>query len=323
MHNVCIIGCGGISEFHHNQFADTGRARTALVYDTDSEAAERRAREWGAEVMSSAAEMARDDVDIVVIATPGFARLDYVRMATEAGKAIMCEKPIALNLDDALAMKEMVDRSGAPFQVNFTQRYQPESAALHDVAASGAIGETVAAWARLDAPSSSERWLKIVESGHWRASMELSGGRINEFCSHSINWLLWTLGEPRSVYGKAFVVTPGFSLDDSDMAVIECEKGVGQLFVNRHAGVAKDRSYGVMGHGGSVALRDGKVLLTRMDQETEEVEVSDDVASGHERFLDCIERNERPLNHIDDAIATLRVCLAFNRSAETGRVEEV
>ncbi|MFW5798016.1 MAG: Gfo/Idh/MocA family protein [Planctomycetota bacterium] len=323
MYSVCVIGCGGISESHYSKFEESGRARVTACYDIDPEAAMAKAEAWGAEVLSSGKECVRDDIDIVVISTPGFARLEYVKLAAEAGKHIICEKPIALNLEEALVIQEVVHRTGITFQVNFTQRFNPPFVTLHDVAERGDIGGTVAAWAHLDAPASTARWLKIVESGHWRSSMELSGGRINEFCSHTINWLIWNLGKPLRVYGKAMIVTEGFNLDDSDMAVIECERGNGQLFVNRHAGVATDEHYGVLGHGGSVTYSGGKVRMTTMDNDPVDIERKTDVPQSHVYFLDCLEQGTQPINDIDDAVNTLRVCLAFNRSAETGKVEEV
>ncbi|HID09764.1 MAG TPA: hypothetical protein EYP17_00485 [Candidatus Latescibacteria bacterium] len=104
------------------------------------------------------------------------------------------------------------------------------------------------------------------------------------------------LGRPRTVYGKALYVTDGFGLDDADYTLIDCESGVGLLEVNRHAGVA---------------------------EETVEVPVRRDIPSKHEHFLRCIEDDEQPLTGIEDTIDTLRVCLAFNRSAESGQVEAV
>ena len=58
-----------------------------------------------------------------------------------------------------------------------------------------------------------------------------------------------------------------------------------------------------------------------MDRETRQVPINTGVAGKHDHFLDCIERGDRPVNDIDDAVETLRACLAFNRSAQSGRVE--
>jgi predicted dehydrogenase len=322
MFKVGIIGCGGISQHHYNRFTETARVEVVFVYDLEPEAAREKALDWKARVAASVEELV-DNVDIVVITTPGVAHREYVEQAAAAGRHIYCEKPVALNLEDALAMRRAVAEAGVAFDVNFTQRHRPGFAQLKRVCEGGRIGGIVSAWAALHAPASSERWRKIQDSGHWRASFELSGGRINEFCSHTINWLLWVLGRPRSVYGKALHVTEGFELDDADYALIDCENGPGLLDVQRHAGVAADSRYGILGHEGSVVLKDDKVYLTLMDEEPVEVPVDTDIPSRQEEFLRRIEAGRVDLAAFDDAIDTLKVCLAFNRSVETGRVETI
>jgi len=323
MYKVGLIGCGGIAPTHHSGFQATGRARIAYVYDIDSAAMQRRAADWGAVCMGSGQEVIESDADIIALATPGFARLDYLKAAAAAGKHILSEKPIALSLGEAEQMREAVASSSGAFHVHFTQRFNPPMVTLYRAQQAGRIGDVVSASARLLAPASSARWLDIVNSGHWRASKALSGGRINEFCSHTVNWLLWVLGRPRRVYGRALYVTEGFSLDDADVAIVECERGTGLLEVHRHAGVPGGAGYGIVGHGGSVMLSEGRIQLTKMDQKPTELPVVTDVETPHEHFLRCIETGAASVNDLEDAIDTLKVCLAFNRSAESGNVEAV
>ncbi len=321
-YRVGIIGCGGISGSHFEGLSSTGRAEVACAWDTDPEALAQAAGKWQARACSSAEQLMQADIDMVVIATPGFAHREYVEMAGRAGKHVLCEKPIALNLEDAYAIRDAVSRSGIVFITGFSYRFDPALARLKAAQESGDIGDTVSAWSRVHAPASSDRWREIKSTGHWRASMELSGGRINEFCSHSINWLLWVLGLPKSVYGRALHVTEGFELDDADYALIECEGGTALLEVNRHAGVERVYEFGVMGHQGSFVLKDDSIRQTPMDRETVPIEPAA-VQSKHEHWLTCIDDGKVPLTSVDDAIDTLKVCLAFNRSAQTGAVEQV
>jgi len=323
MLKVGLIGCGGIAPVHVEGFRKTGTATVTHIYDLDADRLAKRAEEWGAIPMPSGQAVIESDVDIVTIATPGFARLDYMLAAAASGKHLMSEKPIALNMDEAEAMRTAVTASPGVFLTNFTQRCNAPLVTLQRVREAGRIGGTVSAWARLHAPAPSARWREIEASGHWRSSKELSGGRINEFCSHTVNWLLWVLGKPKTVYGRALHVTEGFGLDDGDYALIVCENGTGLLEVNRHAGVAFEENYGVLGHGGSAVVKDGTIRLTLMDEKPEELPLADDVPSPHQHFIDCIETGATPNNGIDEAIDTLKVCLAFNRSAESGNVEVV
>jgi predicted dehydrogenase len=317
-----IIGCGGISGSHFKGLKNTGRADIVCAWDLNEEAARNTAEKYGIQAAGSADEIINSDIDIVVIATPGFAHVEYVQKAAQAGKHIICEKPVALNLDDAEAMRDAVTKAGIIFQVSFNQRNHPPFVTLKRFEETGRLKGLVSAWARMHAPQASAWWDKITKTGHWRGSMELSGGRINEFSSHTVNWLLWVLGKPKTVYGKALHVTQGFELDDADYAIIECEKGIGMLEVNRHAAIIKDENYGIMGHGGSIVLKDEKITFKPMDEDPEEVPIRDDVSDKHSHFLDCIEESIQPLADIESAIDTLRVCIAFNRSAETGNVEE-
>lgn len=320
-YTVGIIGCGSIAAAHHQGFTATGRATISTVYDLDPEQAQARAREWGA-VVAESAEALVNAVDIVVIATPGFARLEYVELALAAGDHVLCEKPLALNLTEARAIEEAVAHRSSTFMVSLNQRYEPELVTLAEVAASGQLGGIVSAWVRWHAPVSSERWRDIEASGHWRSSFELSGGRINEFSGHAVDWLLWVLGAPISVYGRSLHVTEGFKLDDATYAVLDCERGTGLLDVARHAGVRAERSYGIQGHAGSVALIDGEPWLTLMDAEPVRILVVQTRAK-HDHFLDCIESGTSPKTDVTAGLDTLRACIAFNDSAASGIVERL
>ena len=315
-----IIGCGGIAGSHVRGLRDTGRAEVVAAWDIDGTAAQAFADTWRVPAVASASAVIDTGVDIVVIATPGFAHREYVEQAAAAGRHIVCEKPVALTMEDATAIQRAVEAAGVVCQVSFNQRNAPPFVTLWDVQQSGRIGSTVSAWARLHAPASSDRWRTIQATGHWRASRQRSGGRINEFCSHAIHWLLWVLGPPVSVYGRALHVTEGFELDDVDYALIQCRDGVGLLEVNRHAGVTDEANFGILGHAGSVVLKDGTIHLKPMDQPPVPVPLRTDVTPKHAELLDCIDRGTRPRADIDSAIETLRVCLAFNESADGNQV---
>ncbi|SDU79901.1 Gfo/Idh/MocA family protein [Jiangella alkaliphila] len=292
VYSVGIIGCGQIAGAHVDGFALTGRATVRAVYDIDAERARGKSEQWCAQVAESA-EALVGSVDIVVIATPGFARLEYVKLAVDAGVHILCEKPMALDLDDAHAIEAMVRESRGVFMIAFNQRYEPAPATLQEIAASGRLGGIVSAWIRWHAPAPSQRWRNIEASGRWRLSFDLSGGRINEFSSHAVDWLLWVLREPESVYGRALHVTEGFALDDGHYATFNCESGPGLLDVARNAAVKPARSYGIVGHAGSVQLGDDGIWLTLIDAELIQVPVSAP-PSKHDHLLDCIESGDRP-----------------------------
>lgn len=322
MHSIGIIGCGGFADHHHKGFTETERAGITACYSRDREKRKTAAERWEARSCDSLDEL-MDAVDIVVLSTPGFARTEFILPAAKAGKHILCEKPLALNMDDALTISKAVQDAGITFMTGFNLRNDPRFSAMRKIQNSEAFAGTVSAWYRIHAPSSSSRWLDIEKQGHWRASNELSGGRVTEFGGHGVNWLLWTLGRPLKVYGSAMFVTPGFKVDDADYGIIECENGVGLLEIHRHAAVRKKFSCGIVGHGGSVELDDDTIHHTIMDGETAVIEPDASTPSKHAHFLDCVEAGVQPVNGVDEGLDTLKVCMAFNESVSMGSAIEI
>lgn len=322
-HKAGLIGAGGISDIHFKGLRDTGRAKIEYVWDLDPANIDLAVSRWECQPTESARALIDRDIDMVIISTPPFARVEYVQMAAEAGKHILTEKPLALNVDDALAIRDAVESSGVTFMVGFNLRYDPALAQLRRVQESGRLGSTVYAWAHVAAPTKPGRWQNIVASGNWRGSVEKSGGRLVEFGSHAVNWLLWVLGKPKTVYGKAMCVTEGFDVDDADCAIIDCEGGVAMLEIHRHGAAHSDQSYGIVGSGGSVVCRDNQIKFTPMEERGEPIEIEPADQSKHEHLLACIENHHTPRTSLEDGLDTVRVCDAFRRSAASGQVEPV
>ena len=323
MFKVGIIGCGDISQLHYEGFAKTGRAAVTAVWSRSPASRDAAAAKWGAKVFDTAEALIASDVDIVTICTPGFARMEYILPAARAGKHILCEKPLALNVKDGLAIQKAVGKSGITFMVAFNLRFDPRMRCLRTVQESGQIGKVVSAWYRVHVPGPSARWRQIQASGHWRASPELSGGRITEFGGHGMDWLVWTLGQPLSVYGKSLFVTEGFTVDDANYGIINFRDGVATVEIQRNAAIPQRFCCGIVGHGGSVMVEQDKILFTPMDAPTVELPPETGFPSKHAHFLDCIENHITPQNNVDDALWTVRACAAFNRSAQTNKVANV
>src|SRR5438093_5700263 len=84
--------------------------------------------------------IADKEIDLVVITTPTDSHKEIAIAAANAGKAIFCEKPLALSLEDASAMREVVDRTGVFFHLGFMRRFDPGYAAAKRQIDEGTIG---------------------------------------------------------------------------------------------------------------------------------------------------------------------------------------
>lgn len=146
--NVGVIGTGMIGTEHIENLAHhVGGARVSAVFDVDSDRAGEVASTVGVTAASSVSEVVRsDDVDAVLIATPGFTHADIVLECIDAGVPTMCEKPLATKQEDCIKILEAEVAAGRRLiQVGFMRRFDPGYLQVRDAIASGAIGEPLMA----------------------------------------------------------------------------------------------------------------------------------------------------------------------------------
>lgn len=125
MIGIGFIGAGGIAALHAEALRRVRRpVRIVGAFDVVPEAARRFAAATGSRAYAAADELIGDRaVDAVYICTRHDSHWHYIRLAAEAGKAIFCEKPLALTLEEAYIIEEVVRRAGVPFAVGFNHRF--------------------------------------------------------------------------------------------------------------------------------------------------------------------------------------------------------
>ncbi|NBR79191.1 MAG: gfo/Idh/MocA family oxidoreductase, partial [Alphaproteobacteria bacterium] len=136
--SIGIIGTGMMGQEHIVNFNLLADVRVTALADTDAAM-----RDKAAALLSddSRAPFVTDDFeqllgddgpDALVIATPNFHHIDVLALALEAGKPILCEKPLCTNLEDTQKVMQRVSHNGLVFQVGMEYRFKP---ALHDMIA--------------------------------------------------------------------------------------------------------------------------------------------------------------------------------------------
>jgi myo-inositol 2-dehydrogenase/D-chiro-inositol 1-dehydrogenase len=140
---VAVLGVGKMGSFHVDSLTRRVRgARVAVVSDFSDEQAHRVADPIGARVVGDpAAAIAADDVDAVVIASPGSAHEAQVLACLDAGKPVLCEKPLTTEAATAAAVHRRETELGRRLiQVGFMRRFDQEYAALRAMIAGGELG---------------------------------------------------------------------------------------------------------------------------------------------------------------------------------------
>ncbi len=122
---VGILGAGHMGRTHAEVLARDGRVRITGVADGEEERARRLAGGLGAVAYGDLEALLRDGVDLVVVATPNRFHAEATLAALERGVAVLCEKPMAINLADARRVCEAAGRPGAFYVVAHNRRHAP------------------------------------------------------------------------------------------------------------------------------------------------------------------------------------------------------
>ena len=140
--SVGVIGVGRVGRMHAELLARrVPGAAVGIVYDVHAPCAADVADELGVPLATSIEEVLASDVDAVAICSSADTHVDLMVAAAEAGKAVFCEKPVSLFLDELERGLDAIEAHGVPFQVGFNRRFDPAHASVAKAVAAGRIGE--------------------------------------------------------------------------------------------------------------------------------------------------------------------------------------
>ena len=245
MLKVGLLGAGRIGQVHAAVVAAHEGSKLAAISDVYSPAAEELAAKYHAQVRSSDEIIADDAINAVLIATSTDTHSDLIEAATQAGKAVMCEKPVDLSLERARACLEVVSATGRPVMIGFNRRFDPSFAAIRDSLAAGQIGK-----AELLSVTSFDPAPPPVEY------IKVSGGMFRDMMIHDFDMTNFIMGEtPVSISASgACLVDPEIGrAGDIDTAVVTLSYADGKLAViknSRRAAYGYDQRLELLGADG-------------------------------------------------------------------------
>lgn len=201
-----IIGCGGIANQKHlpaiQNFAD--RCEVVVFCDIIPERAEAAAKKFGtpdAKVCTDYRELLTDPtIDDVRILTPNVSHCEISVAAFEAGKHVMCEKPMAASTSDAEKMIAAWKKSGKLFTIGYQNRYRTDSLTLKKLCDAGELGEIYYARAHAIRRRGVPTW------GVFMDKAKQGGGPLIDIGTHALDLTLWMMNnyKPKYVVGKSF-----------------------------------------------------------------------------------------------------------------------
>lgn len=179
--------------------------------------------EYGVSKSASTYEelLADPDVEGVIITTPNDTHKDVVTQALEAGKAVYTDKPIAQTLEDALAIKQVVDRTGGVFAVGHSARRLSGNRVMKQWIEDGTLGGV----SMVEANFSNERGLELTpETWRWYLS-KTPGGPLIQLGVHHADNLQYLLGPVAAVSAHTRKLFTKSEVPDATMAILEFESG--------------------------------------------------------------------------------------------------
>jgi myo-inositol 2-dehydrogenase/D-chiro-inositol 1-dehydrogenase len=250
MLEFALFGAGRIGAVHAaNIAASHPRATLAYVYDTNPAAAAATAARYNARVANSVdAVLADPRVGAVLIASSTNTHVDLITAAARAGKAILCEKPIDLDIDRVENCRRAIAGTGVPVQIAFNRRYDRSHRAVRDAVRAGQIGAL-----ELLVITSRDPGLPPVPY------LAVSGGIFRDMTIHDFDLARFILGDDpvEEVYATgSIMVEPQLQdLGDVDTAMVVMKAASGALVhINnsRRAVYGYDQRVEAFGSGGMV-----------------------------------------------------------------------
>lgn len=212
---VGLVGCGAFARFSMARYRQLPGVTVQAVADIDAAAAQRAAAELEAGIRSPDALLGAPDVDLVYIATPPAMHFHQARMALEAGKHVLVEKPLATTVADAETLAVLADRDGRCCVANLVERYNPLADAVRDVIRSCALGDLVHGLFVNDAADEG------LGPRHWFWNRSLSGGIFVEHGVHFFDLVASWLGHGEVVAAARSVRPAGPSRGDGSHGAVE------------------------------------------------------------------------------------------------------
>lgn len=196
MVRVALLGAGMIGQVHAEAYATMPGVEVVAVVGLDVERAERIAKSLGAEALTTVDPVLNDPhVDVVDVCLPTMLHAQTTLNAARAGKDIICEKPLALTVNDSQAMIVACQDAGVQLLPAMVVRFFPQYQALARAVRDGAIG----------APASCtlvRQGFYPHGAGGWYRDQALSGGIFLDLMIHDFDWALSQFGSADRVFAR-------------------------------------------------------------------------------------------------------------------------
>ncbi|HWU46341.1 MAG TPA: inositol 2-dehydrogenase [Humibacter sp.] len=319
-----LIGTGRIGQVHARSIAADPETTLARICDPIVDGARAVAAHYGGIVTDEAEEIfAAGDLDAVLIASPTPTHVELISAAVEAGIAVLCEKPIDLDVARVDALRGKVAASSVPVALGFNRRFDPSFAAAQARVAAGEIGDL--------------EQLSIISrdpAAPPAAYVAISGGIFRDMTIHDFDMARFFLPDIVEVHatGSALFDPGAREHGDYDTAVSTLRSSSGAMVTivnSRHSAVGYDQRIEAFGSAGMLQVANAPTSLVSLST-AEAVEAkspyqdffleryAEAYAAELREFVKLVRGEPSTSPTFEDGRAALLLADAAQHSAETG-----
>lgn len=340
---IGLIGCGGITQAHVNGWKGvTSQAEIVAVADVSRENAEARAAQIGTdpEIVSDYRDLLVDSgIDAVDISLPHHLHCEAIVAAAQAGKHLMTEKPLCLNMGEAEQIRKAVKESGITMMAAHNQLFFPAVQQAKQMILSGELGKIYmihsldcgARRAPLSPNKATWGQPQTMASWGWRNDpTKMGGGELIDTGYHPTYRLLFLAGQqPTEVTAMLGTYRLPLAAEDTAMAMVTFEDGmIGQIFSSwglRGPG-AKPALFYIMGEAGQLWGEIDKLYYQPVGFSSPAMveypgwDYGRSFGAEIKHFVEAIEGQYEPLHSVDEATLTLKVIMGAYQAVAEKRI---
>ena len=341
---IAVVGVGGISGCHIRNYLNNPDVELYAFCDIDEAKLKMKGEQYGVtRLYTDEDTMLRElpEIDAVSVCTWNSQHAPCAIKALDAGKHVLCEKPMSVTVEDAEKMKEAAERNNRILMLGFVRRYGRDCRLMKDFANAGEFGDIYYTKARY--------MRRRGNPGGWFANKELSGGGcLIDLGVHVIDYVRYVMGCPKpvAVYGATFDKLGGkkasagewqasssgngvCNVEDLAVAMVRFDNGAVlniETSFDLNGESATDNSIQLFGTKAGAILNNGIKIYSEVAGHLTDVSFCepssadfDEMFTGEiNHFVDCVKNNKTPISTAEDGVLLMKILMGIYESSKTG-----
>jgi len=325
---IGLVGVGAAAQISHiPTLMSTEGLELVALCDRDPEKAHRVAQKFQIPFASSRLDDLLEDetLDAIDICTPNFLHAPMATAALEAGKHVLCERPLARSADEARQMVKVARKADRVLMCAVQHRFRADAQLLRRVVEKGDLGEIFfakAGWLRQRTEWDSDEWR--------RQKRESGGGVVLDLGFQMLDLALWVLGSPKvqSVTASVHRLRKG-EVEDSATAFLRLQGGA-TLTLELTWGLLMEKDFAyvnLFGATGAALLNPfrihkgmhGTLVNVTPTMDTSRNQYKQSIEAQIVHFAEALRKGQKPMGNADEILTIMELMDAMYRSADQGK----